>query len=304
MEKKYNTRSPAVKRLMREAAELAGATSEYSAAPLEDNLFEWHFTVRGPGETEFEGGIYHGRIIVPPEYPMKPPDIILLTPNGRFEVGKKICLSISGHHPETWQPSWSIRTALLAIIAFMPTPAQGTIGSLDYSTEERRALARRSQDWVCPLCGPISQLVLPAGMERSQEVKREMENLVQAVTMKGEEEKKKTEEKVNTAAEVNEETAEAGRPTPARTETIPDVTISEEVEERSGSSAAEPSENPAAEQRPARLPVQQRQSREELQESRGRGYDIIILVLVAAIAVLLARRIGLMQDAGSLPPSQ
>lgn len=28
-------------------------------------------------------------------------------PNGRFEVGKKICLSISGHHPETWQPSWS-----------------------------------------------------------------------------------------------------------------------------------------------------------------------------------------------------
>ena len=122
-----------------------------------------------------------------------------------------------------------------------------------------------------------------------------MENLVQAVTMKGEEEKKKTEEKVNTAAEVNEETAEAGRPTPARTETIPDVTISEEVEERSGSSAAEPSENPAAEQRPARLPVQQRQSREELQESRGRCYDIIILVLVAAIAVLLARRIGLMQ---------
>ena len=23
--------------------------------------------------------------------------------NVRFEVGKKICLSISGHHPETWQ---------------------------------------------------------------------------------------------------------------------------------------------------------------------------------------------------------
>ena len=69
---------------MREAAELAGATSEYSAAPLEDNLFEWHFTVRGPGETEFEGGIYHGRIIVPPEYPMKPPDIILLTASLKF----------------------------------------------------------------------------------------------------------------------------------------------------------------------------------------------------------------------------
>jgi len=79
MEKKYNTRSPAVKRLMREAAEMSTPTSDYFAAPLEDNLFEWHFTVRGPEDTEFQGGIYHGRIIVPAEYPMKPPDIIVLT---------------------------------------------------------------------------------------------------------------------------------------------------------------------------------------------------------------------------------
>ena len=79
---------------MREAAEMASPTSDYFAAPLEDNLFEWHFTVRGPEDTDFQvilammrlicnhpfqGGIYHGRIIVPAEYPMKPPDIIFLT---------------------------------------------------------------------------------------------------------------------------------------------------------------------------------------------------------------------------------
>ena len=84
----------------------------------------------------------------------------IFQPNGRFEVGKKICLSISGHHPETWQPSWSIRTALLAIIAFMPTPGQGTIGSLDYSPEERRVLARRSRAWACPLCGNTAGALL------------------------------------------------------------------------------------------------------------------------------------------------
>lgn len=67
----------------------------------------------------------------------------IFQPNGRFEINKKICLSISGHHPETWQPSWSIRTALMALIAFMPTPGNGTIGSLDYTTEERQALARK-----------------------------------------------------------------------------------------------------------------------------------------------------------------
>lgn len=41
---------------------------------------------------------------------------ICMQPNGRFETNKKICLSISGHHPESWQPSWSLRTAMLAII--------------------------------------------------------------------------------------------------------------------------------------------------------------------------------------------
>lgn len=64
---------------MREAHELSEPTDEYSAHPLEDNLFEWHFTMRGPPSSEFEGGVYHGRILLPTEYPMKPPNIIILT---------------------------------------------------------------------------------------------------------------------------------------------------------------------------------------------------------------------------------
>ena len=87
-----------------------------------------------------------------------------MQPNGRFETGKKICLSISGHHPESWQPSWSIRTALLAIIGFMPTPGQGTIGSLDYPKSERVKLAKKSTSFVCPECSeggqPAAQLLL------------------------------------------------------------------------------------------------------------------------------------------------
>jgi len=109
----------------------------------QDNLFEWHFTVRGPPDSDFAGGRYHGRITLPPEYPMKPPSIMLLTPNGRFEVGKKICLSMSAHHPETWQPSWSIRTVLMALIGFMPTQGAGAIGSLDYTPQERKVLAKK-----------------------------------------------------------------------------------------------------------------------------------------------------------------
>lgn len=67
--------SAAVKRILKEVAELAvegdrpGAL--FTAAPLETDLFEMHFTVRGPPETAFEGGLYHGRILLPPEYPLK-----------------------------------------------------------------------------------------------------------------------------------------------------------------------------------------------------------------------------------------
>ncbi|NWW75861.1 UB2J1 enzyme, partial [Climacteris rufus] len=186
----------AVKRLMKEAAELKDPTDHYHAQPLEDNLFEWHFTVRGPPDSDFDGGIYHGRIVLPPEYPMKPPSIILLTANGRFEVGKKICLSISGHHPETWQPSWSIRTALLAIIGFMPTKGEGAIGSLDYTPEERRALAKKSQDFCCEMCGTSMKtalLPLTSGSVSSQ-ADKEAKELARQISFK--KKKKRTEEKL------------------------------------------------------------------------------------------------------------
>ena len=42
-------------------------------------MFEWHFTIRGPTETPYENGIYHGKIILPSNWPMSPPDIYFLT---------------------------------------------------------------------------------------------------------------------------------------------------------------------------------------------------------------------------------
>lgn len=143
---KFNVRNPAVKRIMQEIKELQAETCpDFIADALEEDIFEWHFVIRGPPDTEFEGGIYHGRILLPAEYPFKPPAFMMLTPNGRFQTGMKICLSISSHHPEHWQPSWSVRTALTALIAFMPSPGQGAIGSLDFTKEERMQMAVKSR---------------------------------------------------------------------------------------------------------------------------------------------------------------
>jgi ubiquitin-conjugating enzyme E2 J1 len=145
--------SPSLRRIQADIRELAHHPSDrYSASPLEHDMFEWHFTIAGPIDSEFAGGKYHGRILLPPDYPFKPPNIIFLTKSGRFETQTKVCLSFSAFHPELWQPAWGIRLILEALIAFLPTPADGAIGSLNYTIVERQSLAKQSVDYFCPVC--------------------------------------------------------------------------------------------------------------------------------------------------------
>ena len=150
----FNTKSPTIKRILKEAAELSkNPDPTLHAAPLETDLFEWHFTIRGPPSTPYEDGAYHGRIILPQQYPLRPPSFRFLTPSGRFESNREICLSISGHHEETWQPAWGIRTALWALRAFMEGGAKGQVGGMEMGEAERRRLAEESRSWKCVGCG-------------------------------------------------------------------------------------------------------------------------------------------------------
>ncbi|GFF42610.1 ubiquitin-conjugating enzyme E2 J1 [Aspergillus udagawae] len=147
--------SPSHRRLLKEASELASHPSpHFTAHPVSDsNLYDWHFTLAGPPPpSPYAGGIYHGRIVLPPTYPLRPPSFRFLTPSGRFEVNREICLSISGHHEETWQPAWGIRTALLALRTFMDADAKGQVGGLDVDVSVRRQYAAESRGWVCDGC--------------------------------------------------------------------------------------------------------------------------------------------------------
>lgn len=150
----FNTKSPTIRRILKEATELStNPDPSLHAAPLESDLFEWHFTLSGPPSTPYSSGIYHGRIILPPSYPLRPPSFRFLTPSGRFEVNREICLSISGHHEETWQPAWGIRTALAALRAFMEGGAKGHVGGMEMGEEGRQKLAGESRRWRCEGCG-------------------------------------------------------------------------------------------------------------------------------------------------------
>ncbi|OHT08070.1 Ubiquitin-conjugating enzyme E2 6 [Tritrichomonas foetus] len=149
----HNTNSQSVRRLMSELRSIQfHPDKNYTARPVsEDDFFVWHFIIRGPPDTPFENGIYHGRIVFPSEYPLEPPDIYFLTPNGRFETNKRICLSITSYHPESWKPSWDVCHLLVALIAFLPTEDKG-IGYIKASDEERRLLAEKSREWHCNQC--------------------------------------------------------------------------------------------------------------------------------------------------------
>uniref|UniRef100_H2ZKI2 UBC core domain-containing protein n=1 Tax=Ciona savignyi TaxID=51511 RepID=H2ZKI2_CIOSA len=277
MERSYNLRSPAVKRLMKEAQELSSATYEYAARPLEDNLFEWHFTFRGPKESDFDGGVYHGRIILPPEYPMKPPSIMLLNANGRFELNKKICLSISGYHPESWQPSWSIRTAILAIIGFMPTKGEGAIGALDYTADERKVLARKSHAFTCNTCGLVKDL-LPSEAEHPEITDAESKDLELAKQItfgSPKNEKKKSDESDEKIAETNSDVT-PGVSNPSEQDGV-----------RMRSTVTAPSTTPP--------PPRRRQINQSNDSS-----TMLIVLLAVAIAILFLRRLDKSYNVSSL----
>jgi ubiquitin-conjugating enzyme E2 J1 len=53
-----NPSHPAVKRIAQEARSIQEDPSDFFLAqPLETDLFDWHFTILGPDESAFAGGL-------------------------------------------------------------------------------------------------------------------------------------------------------------------------------------------------------------------------------------------------------
>mmetsp|Transcript_27375 Transcript_27375/g.45571 ORF Transcript_27375/g.45571 Transcript_27375/m.45571 type:complete len:355 (+) Transcript_27375:204-1268(+) len=114
--------------------------------PYGSNLLKWHFSVMGPPNSEFDGGIYHGRVLLPKDYPGSPPRVQVLTPSGRFIPGHDICLSASNYHPESWTPQWTVLSLIEALRLHMVTQAN-EIGGASATPTERRKYARASRLW-------------------------------------------------------------------------------------------------------------------------------------------------------------
>ncbi|VDD83115.1 unnamed protein product [Mesocestoides corti] len=139
--------SVAVQRLQQDYLRLVRDPVPFvTAHPLHSNMFEWHYLVRGPSDSPYSGGYYHGKLIFPKEYPFRPPSIYMITPNGRFACNTRLCLSISDFHPDSWNPAWSVSTILTGLLSFMleDTP---TMGSITTSTYDKHVMAKESAEF-------------------------------------------------------------------------------------------------------------------------------------------------------------
>lgn len=113
---------------------------------LPSNILEWHYVIIGPQDSPFAGGYYHGALIFTKDFPFKPPSIYMYTPNGRFKPNKRLCLSISDFHPDTWNPAWSASTILTGLLSIMLENSP-LLGSCESSNYEKKKLAMNSLEF-------------------------------------------------------------------------------------------------------------------------------------------------------------
>ena len=138
------------RRLTKELKSLAKdpiKSPKITVCPNESNILEMHYVIEGSEGTPYAGGIYHGKLLFPKEYPLRPPGVMMCTPNGRFYTNRRLCLSMSDYHPESWNPMWSVSTILTGLYSFMIEKSH-TLGSMEGTTDsQKRQYARQSLEY-------------------------------------------------------------------------------------------------------------------------------------------------------------
>jgi len=95
--------------------------------PDKENMTRIHAMIIGPLDTPYEGGFFHFLVRCPPNYPINPPRVKLLTTgnntvrfNPNFYKTGKVCLSILGTWAgPSWSPALSLSSLLISIQSLM-----------------------------------------------------------------------------------------------------------------------------------------------------------------------------------------
>ena len=128
---------------------------------VNDDIRHWKGKISGASDTPYEGGTFIIDIVIPQDYPFKPPkmkfDTKIWHPNISSVTGA-ICLDILKNE---WTPALTIRTALISLQALMcspvPTDPQDAQVANQYMGDIN-AFNETAKQWVQTYAMPNGQL--------------------------------------------------------------------------------------------------------------------------------------------------
>jgi len=183
----------------------------------------------------------------------------------------------------------------------MPTPSQGTIGSLDYPVEERKKLAKKSLGFVSPVCGPVAGL-LKAQKENVTSTAEEAKEIIKTMSIKGENDNKSA----STEEETEEEKYKRARKLYSQrmqAKIKKKLCQNQSGERPQGQTAVQPPVQPQP------VVVQPRRPQvvvANTETTHSVLYDFVIALIIVVIGVLIYRRFSIYSgsEPNVQPPTQ
>ena len=149
---------PIHNRIKKEYQDLQKEKNSNVKVKLVDNdIRHWKGRIKGPIDTCYQGGIFDVDIVIPNEYPFKPPkmkfDTKIWHPNISSVTGA-ICLDILKNE---WTPALTIRTALISLQALMcepvPNDPQDAVVAKQYMSDIK-LFNQTAKHWVEEYANP------------------------------------------------------------------------------------------------------------------------------------------------------
>ncbi|KAK3050247.1 hypothetical protein LTR09_008636 [Extremus antarcticus] len=143
------------KRIMKELGEINTNPPPGCAIRLakEDDINLWDVTMDGPQDSPYTGGKFHIQIVLPKEYPFKPPVLTFRTkiyhPNVTNDDKGAMCLGML--RADEWKPPNKIVDVLKLVRAVLAAPQPDDAVEAGIANEfktDRKAFDKTAQDWV------------------------------------------------------------------------------------------------------------------------------------------------------------